>query len=258
MPDAWNLSTREFRLLWEEFDASDYPLEFAYTGTDDIHRGSDGPSAPSIRAERLTTPQREAMTALCKPSITIGVGGLDARKPFTDTSHQSRLVSATRDTEHVYIARQKLGDSPSIGATVSITRHALKTWTRDLVGLLPAAASAGSLPSDTNVGFGRLPGADTSTVATVVAPQHPSAASAFTNPQPATCGSIRVQVGSITDELRPLSMELRYRDIPGDGRYLLIIDSPGAALPIDDTSFAKTLNRVINTLRNRHNQRART
>jgi len=250
--DAWTLSTHEFRLLWEEFDAGDYPIEFAYTGQDDVDRGPDAAQAPSIRLDQLTPPQRAALSALCRPSITIAVTGIDAARPFEDPKHHLRLLSATDDNEHVYIARQRLGSSVSLGATVSITRHAFSSWTRDLVAMIPPGTEVGSLPADTAVGFQAIPGVESMTIPVVVAPATPTAATAFTHPHPGVCGSIRLQVGTLANGGRPTSLEVRYRDIPDDGRYLLIVDSPGAALPIDATRFAKTLNRVINTIRARH------
>ncbi len=256
-PDAWTLSTHEFRTLWKEFDADDYPTnEFAYTGHDDVGRGPDAPQLPTVRVDDLTDPQRAALTALCRPSITVALSGTDASKPFTDPNNHLRLVSATDDNNHVYIARQRLGSSLSVGGTVSITRHSFASWTRDLVAMIPPAEAVGGLPADTAVVFEAIPGVDTGKILTVVAPRSRTAASAFTHPQPGFCGSIRVSVGSITDGRRPTSMEVRYRDIPDDGRYLLIVDSPGAALPVDATTFAKTLNRVINTIRARHATRS--
>ncbi|KQS00475.1 hypothetical protein ASG12_06135 [Williamsia sp. Leaf354] len=250
--DAWTMSTHEFRLLWESIDTSPYPTEFAYTGTEDID-----PAAPPAGSglHELTSTQREAMTVLCAPKTTIAVSGIDARRPFTETGHHLRIVSATGRGDHVFVARQRLAGSVSVGGAVSITRHSLNTWTRDVVAMLPKPTGRGSLSTDTAVAFDWSPPGEIASIASVVAPQPPTAASAFAASTVATCGSIRVQAGTITDPVRPSVMECRYRDIPDDGRYLLIIDTPGAALPVDVEAFAKSLNRVVNTLRGRHSTR---
>ncbi len=52
--DAWTLSTQEFRLLWEEIDASDYPVEFAFTGEGDLAQGADAAHLRPISLGDLT------------------------------------------------------------------------------------------------------------------------------------------------------------------------------------------------------------
>ncbi|MBT0567666.1 hypothetical protein [Williamsia sp. CHRR-6] len=44
-------------------------------------------------------------------------------------------------------------------------------------------------------------------------------------------------------------MELRWHDIPDDGRYLLVVDEVGVAMGVSATTLAKTMNRVFNTLK---------
>jgi hypothetical protein len=251
--DAWTLRTLHVQRLWTDCDGTVFPPEFAAADVD-LARTGDDSVGPQLA--ELNTPRRDAIDTLTRPVVTIGVTSLDARKPFEEPGHHLRVVSATRDMQTVIVARQELVGSPSLGGRVSITRHAAADWTRDLVALLPRSAAAGSLPTDTDVSFRRLPGVDTSSITVVDAPSHPSAAAAFVRDDPATCGSLRVQVGSAADGRRPSAVEVRYRDIPGDGRYLLVVDEPGVALGVDDTRFATTLNRVVNTLRRKHGETA--
>jgi len=68
--------------------------------------------------------------------------------------------------------------------------------------------------------------------------------------------SVRVQVGSEVDGRRPMVLTLQYRDVVGDGRYLLIIDSPGTARAVDDATMASTMNRALNLARERYEARA--
>lgn len=251
--DAWTLRTLHLRQLWEEADGADFPPEFAAA---DARVASTGDESPGRPLAELTAPRRAAISTLTRPLVTIAVTGLDATKPFDDPRHHLRLVSATRDVQTVIVARQELAGSVSLGGTVSITQHTASDWTRDIVGMLPRSAGPGSLPTDTDVTFRRLPGIDASTIAVVDAPPRSSAAAAFARDDPATCGSLRVQVGSAVDGRRPSVVEIRYRDIPDDGRYLLIVDEPGVALGVDAARFASTLNRVVNTLRRRHTDTA--
>ncbi|GAA2054934.1 hypothetical protein [Williamsia deligens] len=247
--DAWRLSTLHFRQLWEESDAADYPLEFAYADAD-VAAGADTPRLPGL--SDLTPPQRAAIDAITRPRVTIAATGLDARRDFADPRHHVRILSATADMTTVYVARQHLGATVDRGATVAITQHAPSQWTHDLVGLLPRSPGAGTLTTDATVAFAPVPGFDIGTVSTVVEPRTPTAATAFARPDPATCGSLRVQVGSIADGRRPTALEVRFRDIVDDGRYLLIVDEPGVAMGVDHKGFASMLNRVVNTLRTRH------
>lgn len=247
--DAWTLRTLHLRQLWAEADGVDFPAEFAAADAD---TASTGDESPGRRLAELSGPRQAALAVLARPQVTIALTGLDARKPFDDPSHHVRVVSATRDMRTVVVARQELTGSVSLGGAVALTRHTASDWSRDIVGMLPRSAGAGSLPTDTDVTFRRLPGIDASTIAVVDPPPRPSAASAFARDDPATCGSLRVQVGSAVDGRRPSVIEVRYRDIPDDGRYLLIVDEPGVAMGVDAARFASTLNRVVNTLRRRH------
>ncbi|WP_299573743.1 hypothetical protein [uncultured Williamsia sp.] len=249
--DAWTLRTLHFRQLWAEADGIDFPSEFAAA---DARTASTGDESPGRPLAELSEPRRAAIAALTRPLVTIAVAGLDARQPFEDPGHHRRVVSATRDMQTVIVARQELTGSVSLGGTVSITRHTASDWTRDIVAMLPRSDGAGSLPTDTDVTFRQLPGIDASTIAVVEPPPRPSAAAAFARDDPATCGSLRIQVGSAVDGHRPSVIEARYRDIPGDGRYLLIVDEPGVAMGVDAARFASTLNRVVNTVRRRHGE----
>ena len=247
--DAWTLRTLHLRQLWAEADGIDFPPEFAAA---DARAASTGDEPPGRPLADLSEPRRAAISTLTRPLVTIALTSLDARKPFDDAGHHLRVVSATGDMQTVIVARQELAGSVSLGAGVAITRHTASEWTRDLVCMLPRSAGAGSLPTDTDVTFRQLPGTDASTIAVVDPPPRPSAASAFARHDPATCGSLRIQVGSAVDGRRPSVVEVRYRDIPDDGRYLLMVDEPGVAMGVDSARFASTLNRVVNTLRRRH------
>ncbi|MBE7161699.1 MAG: hypothetical protein INR72_10660 [Williamsia herbipolensis] len=247
--DAWTLRTLHLGRLWADADGVDFPPEFAAADADLARLGDD---SPGPRLAELNGPRRDAIDVLTRPLVTIGVTSLDARKPFDDPGHHLRLVSATRDMTTVVIARQELVGSVSLGGPVSMTRHTAADWTRDLVALLPCSSGAGSLPTDTDVAFRRLPGVDTSSIVVVEEPTYPSAASAFARDDPATCGSLRIQVGSTVDGHRPTSVEVRFRDIVDDGRYMLVVDEPGVAMGVDAARLATMLNRVVNTVRRRH------
>ncbi|MEH3154401.1 MAG: hypothetical protein PGN29_03305 [Gordonia paraffinivorans] len=247
--DAWTLRTLHLGQVWAESDGVEFPPEFAAADADVATTGAES-SGSSLAT--LNPPRREAIDTLTRPLVTIGVTGLDARKPFDDPSHHLRVVSATRDMQSVVVARQELVGSVSLGGRVSITRHSASDWTRDLVTLLPRPAGVGSLPTDTDVSFRRLPGIDASTIAVVDVPSRPSAAAVFARDDVATCGSLRIQVGSAVDGRSPSVIEVRYRDIPDDGRYLLVVDEPGVAIGVDTARFATMLNRVVNTLRRKH------
>ena len=257
---AWIVGTEQFRLLWSDQDGAAFPSELAPLGSReyenaDVERLAQLEMLANLRSAMNPTKQA-AMAALTRPRYSISVSGLDARRPFTDTSHHIGIVSAWGGTgDRAVIARQKPGRSTSHGGDVAVTMHALSDWTADLVAMLPRSIRAGMLPADHAVPFDET-SIDVEVLRQVSASAPKStAAAAFVHRSPTTCGSLRVQVGSVADGRRPTSMTVKFRDIEGDGRYLLIIDSPGSALGVDDAKMASTLNRVINATKKLHDER---
>jgi hypothetical protein len=250
--DAWTMSTAQFRTLWEGADASEYPIEFAYT--DAGERDAGEPDASVEKLADLSSVKQSAIHALTRPQVTIALSAIDSRRPFDDARHHIRIVSATKDMTTVYLARQSL-TAVSVGSTVAITREEPAAWARHLVGVLPPTP-AGSLPTDTAVAFSSTPSLDDFVIATVATPPSSKTAAVFAKADLGVCGTLRIQVGSIADGRRPSSIEVRFRDVIDDGRYMLIVDDPGIAMPVDAGTFASMLNRVVNTLRKRHTAEA--
>ncbi|WP_045824301.1 hypothetical protein [Williamsia herbipolensis] len=251
----WALSTTDFRLLWEQQDGSEFPPDLLPVGTPGVdleRRRIDLENAP------LTGGRLEAMAAFTRPYVSIGVAGIDATRDFADPIHHLHLTAAwSVGAEYAYVARQQVGAHISEGGDVTISRVPSNSLPGTVVEMLPPSSGAGRLPADLAVTFRQEPLLAESTIPVVVAARSDVATAAFESTvTPTTCGSLRVQVGSITDGRRPSSLELRFRDIPDDGRYLLIIDDPGAAMPVDSITLTKMLNRVINLLRKRHKQTA--
>ncbi|MGJ0120380.1 hypothetical protein ACQ7HM_14350 [Williamsia sp. MIQD14] len=232
------LSTTDFRLLWEQQDGSDFPPEL-------LPVGDPGDDVAKRRVDTEQTPlagsSLAAMTAFTRPSVSIGVSGIDASRDFADPIHHLHITAAWRaGAEYAYVARQKMGAHISNGADITVSRTLASSMPETVVDMLPRSSGAGRLRSDTAVAFERLPLLAESTVAVVTRERPNMASAAFsTTVAPATCGTFRVQIGSVTDGRRPTSMEARYRDIAEDGRYLLIIDDPGAAMPVDSVTRQK-------------------
>lgn len=251
----WVLSTTDFRLLWEQQDGSEFPLDLLPVGAPGVdleRRRIDLEHAP------LTGGRLEAMAALTRPYVSIGVSGIDATRDFADPIHHLHLTAAwSVGAEYAYVARQQVGAHISEGGDVTLSRIPANVLPDTIVEMLPPSTGAGHLPADLAVTFRQEPLLAESTIAVVTAARSDVATAAFTSTAaPTTCGTLRVQVGSVADGRRPTSLELRFRDIADDGRYLLIIDDPGAAIPVDSFTLAKMLNRVINLLRKRHKQTA--
>ncbi|MGU3291568.1 hypothetical protein [Williamsia sp. M5A3_1d] len=258
---AWTMSALQFRLLWADAAGTQFPAELCAFGDEKYDTADDQIATEKSELTRLraatTSAKSEAITALTRPRYTIGMLGLDARKPLSDTSSHLRVVSAWGGSgEHVIVVRQKPGPSPSHGGEVSVTRSRLDTWTDDLVRLLPTSSGPGRLPADADVPFYDLP-IDVEVLRQVSADApKTTAAGAFVHEKPTTCGSIRVQVGSEVDGRRPERLTLQYRDIDKDGRYLLVIDSPGTAVGVDDARMASSMRRAVNAVKKRYDSRA--
>ena len=258
---AWTLSPLQFRLLWGDAAGAQFPTELCAFGDEGYDTADHQVAAENAELTRLraamTPAKSEAIAALTRPRYTIGLLGLDARKPLSDTSSHVRVVSAWGgEGDHVIVVRQKPGPSPSHGGEVSVTRSRLDTWTDDLVRLLPRSTAVGRLPADPNVPFYDLP-IDVEVLRQVSADApKTTAAGVFVHEKPTTCGSIRVQVGSEVDGRRPERLTIQYRDIDKDGRYLLVIDTPGTAVGVDDAKMASSMRRAVNAVKKRYDARA--
>ena len=247
--EAWTLSTPEFRRLWLDQKGSDYPIDFAYTDAAERSRDADTPEPP---LPRLSVPWNAAMRAMTHGIVSISLAVIDARRDFDDTSHHRRVAAGWDGGEFAYVARQKIGAEPSLGGTVSITRHDAASWSREVVADFPSEVRGGELAQDRDVAVEWQSIVEGLTTARVTSTATDTAAHAFTVQTVGHCSTIRIHVGSVDEGRRRTPMLMKVRDIPDDGRYVLVLDDPVVAMPVDSIALAKLLNRVINALRNRH------
>ncbi|MBT0566257.1 hypothetical protein [Williamsia sp. CHRR-6] len=252
----WQLSTREFRLLWDGEHGAPYPSSLLWTVADDPGHEIDKRNRIAALQRNLTSGQREALAVLTHPTYSLFIVGIDDGRDLADPSHHLRLCAAWGGGDYGYIARQTVSGDAAWGGQITLTRHETSTWTAAVVGQLPPGAGAGRLPLDTAVQVDMMTAGGETLLTTVVSAPGTAGGQFRSDVAPSTCGTIWIQVGSITDGYPPSRVEARYRDIPGDGRYLLILDDPGAAMGVDRTQFTKMLNRVINATRTRHKARA--
>jgi hypothetical protein len=256
----WVMATEEFAALWDAQEGAAFPAELArlgpteYPDADTEHLARKA-TLTRLRSE-MNSAKRDAMTALTRPRYTIAVTGLDARDPLEDTRHHLGIVSAWGGSgDIVVVARQRPGTTVSRGGPVEVTRHLLSEWSADLVRMLPRSRGAGRLPRDMNVEFEEIPVEFGVLRKVSASAPRSTAAAAFAHLSPTTCGTIRIQIGSEADGRQPTRTVVQYRDIPDDGRYLLVHDSPGTASGVDDATMASVMNRVINLSKRAHDSR---
>ncbi|MGJ0119350.1 hypothetical protein ACQ7HM_09110 [Williamsia sp. MIQD14] len=263
-PDGWILSTRELLLAWKAADGIDFPLCLS---SGDPERYDDGDHARKVLSQigyeleaAMTPSKRAAMSAFTRPRYSLAVSGLDASRSHEEGSHYIRMYAAWSGGDTGYIASQKALPDPNLGGEVTVTAHPFAQWTRSLADLLPTV-EAGRLPADTAVPLTTFIVADREIPIVDTSADRNSAATAFVHRMPSTCGNITAAVGSITEGRRPDALDLRWHDIPDDGRYLLIVDpsAPTAtAMPATSIEVAKMINRSLNALKQRHQAGADT
>ncbi|MBT0567152.1 hypothetical protein [Williamsia sp. CHRR-6] len=253
--NSWVLSTREFRLLWEQRDAAPYPA-FAYDGPEhfdngDLARLADKRLLAQLAAES-TALKEAAFTAFTKPRYSFEILGAES----SDTEREptlSRIYSAWDGvSQSAFIARQAPGLVVSVGGDVTVTRVDFEAWTSRLVASLPLSGFAGRLPQDLDVAMDVENWLNTTELSVSPRARRDTAGAAFVHLPQAYAAYVTVQVGSIADGRRPHKQEIQIADVAGDGCYALVVDTPALAVGVDGKKLATLLNKAINATKKRH------
>ncbi|MBJ7291143.1 ESX secretion-associated protein EspG [Williamsia sp.] len=256
--DAWTLSTHEFRLLWEmQADRTPYPRTFAFGGGETFDDADDRRKVEKqIRSElQATTSQMKeaAFASFAAPRFSVDVIG--ARAHGTRLDHFRAHGAWRGRPEPAFLAVQKSTDDLTIGGDVDITRYDATGWSDAIVGVLPQSPPAGRLPVDNNVPTNSQPVADVVLRSIASSASKTSAAAAFAHLAPSMGAVITLRVGSLADTHSPDSADIHVADIDDDGRYALIMDEPATALGVDADALARLVNKVLNTVRSRHDEK---
>lgn len=257
--DAWTLSTHEFRLLWEaQADAAPYPRTFAYGGVGEVFHDADERRAVEMTLlERLrssSTPAKEAaFAAFARPKLSLDVIGGYAGK--SGPAH-FRVHGAWRSKpENAFVAFQESTADLTIGGSVSITAHPSAEWTQAVVDRFPTRPSAGRREVDHVVPTSEQRFGESVVRAVTSDASTGSAAAAFIHLKPVLGAVVTVRVGALADGVTPDEAEIHVADIQDDGRYALVMDSPATALGLDAHGLARLINKVFNSVRDRHRRR---
>ncbi|MBT0567662.1 hypothetical protein [Williamsia sp. CHRR-6] len=254
------MSTHEFRLGLAEVGHTRYPASFVWgvktaAADDDAFRLIESRVREEFRAA-LTPAKKAALVALAKPIYQIDISGCDVSKDIKDPSHYVRVHAYWAGDDDAFIAQQLPGPEVGAGGDVRVTRTDVASWTRGVAALIPGLAGPGRLPTDSAVEFDQESLGDAKLAVVAATAPKSTAAAAFRHMMPALCGQINLNVHAVDGTDRRWQMELRWHDIPDDGRYLLVVDEVGVAMGVSATTLAKTMNRVFNTLKRRRDAAA--
>lgn len=257
--DAWTMSTHEFRLLWEDGPpGTPYPQTFA-TGSGETYPDGDArrlaeKTLLEKARSRWSPVKTTAFEAFHGPTLSVDLIGATVESGKRRHFRAHGAYRGPADT--AFLAVQSSTDNLTIGGPVSITVHPLKQWSQALVATMPPAVAAGTRPTDTHVPVTHQHVADITVIPTPdLTASRTTAAAAFVHELGTTGAVLTLRVGSLADGTQPTSLQLHVADLPDDGRYALVLDSPATALGVDDIGLARLINKTLNALRKRHHSK---
>lgn len=257
---TWNLSTLQFRVLWQHFWGGDLPAAFCYQHDEPLTMEQAESLEIRTREELLAslTADQEAMLAcLMRATYRMTVYGLDLGHP-DDPAAYVRILSGGQPGGYVTIAVQRPGPSASIGGRVQIAQVPWSNWPGQIVRMLPKSPGAGKLPAvrGIDVVADDHAGADRATfmVKGTSNPAELTARRTLCSPPTGNGGFISVTAGTITEDVPVQEVSVEYRDEPGDGRYAYTHFGSFDAQPVDSNGLATLLLRCLRTVKDRREE----
>lgn len=225
MNPTWELTDLEFVLLCEEHGTTDLPIPFTFTSRTWLAADFRRERAETLRGlrDRDDSELEVVADAISRPDVTIVAQSWDEQQP-EDPAGWTR-IHAVRQRARGFVITQRPGETVwhSDGFDVSACDpHALP---EAVLALLPAA-KAGRLRQITLVDPETEPDARpfVPLISDDEEPEDDEAqrSEAFLNTPATATGLVRVFQGrSMFGPRGRVEMGLRWRDLPGDGRYVI-------------------------------------
>lgn len=215
----WLFTDIEFKVLCDEFRRGKLPKPFTFTSR---IRSADAYAAAREHARRALdaradTAFEEMVGAIARPDVIVVARGWDERDPQAPES--CTYVHAVRQSSRSYVLRQRIGETIQHSSGFDVIECPVAELAATVAGLLPAAA-AGARPEFT-VESGPEPGIDTTMG---------DSRAFFETPATGT-GYLRVLQSRLHFRLPGITQtSALWRDLPGDGRYLIRADGPRATV----------------------------
>ncbi|MGK8520572.1 ESX secretion-associated protein EspG [Nocardia asteroides] len=254
MNRTWKLPDLEFLVLWEWSTSERLPWPF-YCATRSMNRGElERQKREALNEVRRAHPElaREVMEALTGPDVQITVSGHDGSDDMkVDTLTR---IFATRRGDAGYVVVQKPGETYWHSGGYTITECPALHLAENVVEELPEV-DAGREPEfvlpveneaeELDYGYAR------SVVHDSFDDSVHSRAQRFLSAPAHYEGTVEVVQGrSLFGPRGITSHEMRWRDMAGDGRYVITGSNPTVAAPADSKRFVQLINvRIAEVIR---------
>lgn len=254
MNRSWDLTDLEFAVLWERINRSDLPKPFSYiSGTRGLSDYEREKLAVWDRLrDEVDDGLRDVFEAMHRPEAYVVVHGWCDH----DTENPATRVRAMRSATHGYLLRQRPGETVWHSGGFSIEECGPHGLAEAVVRVLPEqrAGRLGAIPIltdqiDDHERFRSVPDSRV-TMPSRESPADRSAAF-FAIPADLT-GAITVHQGySAFGPRGILEQAMLWRDLPGDGRYVIVLDQAPTAMGIGTRRLVALVDAAVERMRDR-------
>lgn len=248
MSRTWKFTDTEFMALWSRSEGTILPRPFTYIC--EMQTTDEYESAlHSVRERWRGRDDRvldEISEAVLQPDIALEVRGFDERE--YERAEGWVRVLAVRRGDRGFVLKQVTGKTFEHAAGFTVTECEPVALADAVVAELPKAepGKQGSISLPVPKGEEVV---DANSSGLWDDPYRNSVAVSgerFEKTVAASRGVVRVSQGySVYGPRGRLTLELRWRDLPDDGRYLISADLPPVAHPVDEKKFVIMINKEI-------------
>lgn len=237
----------EFAAMYDELKEESLPEPLSYRGAAQTYAESVRVKHEAWQAlRRRSNGELEVLTeALTRPDIRVIARGIDGREP--ENPKRSLRVLAVRKGDNAFVVRQKPGATMSDSAGFTVTRHDALALGDVVASLFPEAAAGGlrefeltdTTAQDVDFSLRRSLVHDTG--------DDGAAESArFLGEPDDLAGTIEIEQGWSRFGPRGVRrLYLVWRDVVGDGRYVIVPGSPARVVPADRRRLVSLINTQI-------------
>lgn len=234
MGSRWEISDLEFKVLCDDRVPGGLPSPFVFTSRTRFADDYEAERA-AVRADPVLPmgPERDAMCAvLARPDLVLIAHAWNTRH-FADPGQRIR-VHAARRGERAFVVSQRAGETLAHAGGFDIAECAPADLARAVLGLLPEIA-AGQDPEAVRA---ELAATGTQPYAGESVLSAPRTGAPVTD-----AGFVKVVQGHLGFREPGLAeLGTGWRDIPGDGRYVLEVGAPvGTAVGMSSAAMADRL-----------------
>ncbi|WP_194817357.1 ESX secretion-associated protein EspG [Nocardia sp. XZ_19_385] len=248
MSRTWEFTDTEFMALWSRIEGTLLPRPFTYVT--DMQSGDEFERALYLVRERWRGKEDRFLDqlteAVLQPDIALQVRGFDERE-YERAEGWVRVLAVRRD-DRGYVLKQVTGRTFERAAGYTVTECDPLALADRVVAELPKvkAGKQGSIKLPVPKGEEMV---DTSSSGLWDDPYHdgnPVSGDRFLNTVAASRGSVlAIQGRSVYGPRGRIQREIKWRDLPDDGRYIIGSDLPPVAQPADEKTFVVAINREI-------------